>query len=58
VRGTVGVEPLPTGKTVCCARVSSHVEAKRLEAQAARLERQCGEAGFADVEVITDLAAG
>ncbi|WP_429344559.1 IS607 family transposase [Paraburkholderia sp. GAS42] len=46
------------GKTVCYARVSSHDKATQLETQAARLEKHCVDAGFADIEVVTDLGSG
>ncbi|ASL47828.1 hypothetical protein bAD24_III10555 [Burkholderia sp. AD24] len=46
------------GKTFCYARVSSHDQAKQLDTQAVRLQKHCEEAGFADIEVITDLGSG
>ena len=46
------------GKTVCYARVSSHDQAEQLKTQAARLEKHCVDAGFADIEVVTDLGSG
>ena len=58
VRATLGAEPAFTGKTVCYARVSSHDQAEQLKTQATRLERHCIDAGFADIEVMTDLGSG
>ncbi len=51
--------PIPAaGKTICYARVSSHDQRKQLLTQATRLERHCHRAGFANVEVVTDLGSG
>lgn len=58
VRATLGAEPAAAGKTVCYARVASHDQAEQLKTQAARLARHCAEAGFTDVEIITDLGSG
>lgn len=58
VRGLSGAAPAPVGKTVCYARVSSHDQSAQLQTQAARLERHCHDAGFADVEVVSDLGSG
>ena len=57
VRATLGVEPTAAGKTVCYARVSSHDQAEQMKTHAARLERHCAEAGFTNVEIITDLCS-
>jgi predicted site-specific integrase-resolvase len=46
------------GGTVCYARVSSHDQAGQLKTQAARLHSHCVGAGFADIEVISDLGSG
>ncbi len=46
------------GKTLCYARVSSHDQAEQLKTQASRLQKHCVEAGFADIEVISDLGSG
>ncbi|MGF6758107.1 putative site-specific integrase-resolvase [Paraburkholderia sp. GAS42] len=56
VRATLGAEPAVAGKTVCYARVSSNDQSEQIRTQAAKLERHCAEAGFTDVEVITDPA--
>lgn len=58
LRASLGTAPAPTGKIVCYARVSSHDKAEQLKTQAARLEKHCADAGFADVEVVTDLGSG
>jgi putative resolvase len=58
VCATLGAEPPVAGKTVCYALVSSNDLSEQLKTQAARLERHCAEAGFTDVEVITDLGSG
>jgi putative resolvase len=58
VRATLGAEPAVTGKTVCYARVSSHDQAEQLKTQAARLERHCIDAGFTEIEIISDLGSG
>jgi putative resolvase len=58
VRATLGAEPAAAGKTVCYARASSHDQAPQLQTQAARLERHCIDAGFADIEIVTDLGSG
>ncbi|MGA9918397.1 MAG: IS607 family transposase [Paraburkholderia sp.] len=55
---SLGAMPVRTGKTVCYARVSSHDQAEQLKTQAARLEKHCVEAGFTDIEVVTDLGSG
>jgi putative resolvase len=49
---------MPIGKIVCYARVSSHDQAEQLKTPAARLEKHCIEADFADIEVVTDLGSG
>lgn len=58
VRAAGGAAPAAAGKTVCYARVSSHDQAGQLETQASRLQKHCVEAGFADIEVISDLGSG
>lgn len=58
VRAASGAERAPDRKTVCYAHVSSYDQSAQLQTQAARLERHCYEAGFADVEVVTDLGSG
>jgi putative resolvase len=58
VRAAVGAAPAAAGKTVCYARVSSHDQAGQLETQAFRLQKHCVEAGFADIEVISDSGSG
>ncbi|WP_408182952.1 MULTISPECIES: recombinase family protein [Paraburkholderia] len=45
------------GKT-CYTRVSSHDQARQIDTQAARLQKHCEDAGFADIEVITDSGSG
>lgn len=47
-----------SGKTVCYARDSSHDQAEQLMTQASRLHKHCIEAGFSDIEVISDLGSG
>ena len=58
VRAKTGAATAAAGKTICYARVSSHDQSAQLLTQAARLERHCHEAGFAQVEVVTDLGSG
>ena len=58
VRVTSGAQRPAAGKTICYARVSSHDQSAQLQTQAARLERHCHEAGFSNVEVVTDLGSG
>jgi predicted site-specific integrase-resolvase len=58
VRIVAGAKTAGAGKTICYARVSSHDQREQILTQAARLERYCHEAGFADVEVVTDLGSG
>ena len=58
LRSSLGAPATPDGKAICYARVSSHDQAEQLKTQAARLERHCVEAGFADIEVVTDLGSG
>ena len=58
VRVASGAQTPAAGKTICYARVSSHDQSAQLQTQAARLERHCLEAGFAHVEVVTDLGGG
>nr|WP_246217280.1 IS607 family transposase [Paraburkholderia panacisoli] len=58
LRSGLGATPAPVGKTVCYARVSSHDQAEQLKTQAARLGKHCVDAGFAGVEVVTDLGSG
>ena len=58
VRATLGAEPAVTGKTVCYARGCSHDQAPQLQTQAARLEKHCLDAGFTDIEIVTDLGSG
>ena len=58
MRAAGGAAPAAAGKTVCYARVSSHDQAGQLETQAVRLQKHCVEAGFADIEVISDLGSG
>ncbi|AMV48253.1 IS607 family transposase [Paraburkholderia caribensis] len=58
VQAAAGAAPAAAGKTVCYARVSSHDQAGQLKTQASRLQKHCVEAGFADIEVISDLGSG
>jgi len=58
VRTGAGARTSATGKTICYARVSSHDQREQLLTQAVRLERHCQEAGFAHIEVVTDLGSG
>ena len=58
VRTASGTPASAAGKTICYARVSSHDQREQLQTQAARLERHCHAAGFAHVEVVTDLGSG
>lgn len=58
VRASLGLARPASGKTVCYARVSSHDQAAQLHTQAARLEKHCHEAGYTDIEVVTDLGSG
>ena len=58
VRSASGAQRPAAGKTICYARVSSHNQSAQLQTQAARLERHCHEAGFSNVEVVTDLGSG
>jgi len=58
VRVATGAHTSVAGKTICYARVSSHDQREKLLTQAARLERHCQEAGFAHIEVVTDLGSG
>ena len=58
VRAASGAAPAAAGKTVCYARVSSHDQAEQLKTLASRLQKHCVEAGFADIEVISDLGSG
>ena len=58
VRSASGAQRPPYGKTICYARVLSHDQREQLLTQAARLERNCHAAGFAHVEVATDLGSG
>jgi putative resolvase len=57
-RSSLGFPATPAGRTVCYARVSSHDQAEQLKMQAARLEMRCVDAGFTDIEVVTDLGSG
>ena len=57
VRGASGTPRPADGKTICYARASSHDQREQLLTQAARLERHCDAAGFAHVEVVTDLGS-
>ena len=58
IQSMTGATPAATGKTVCYARVSSHDQAEQLKTQASRLQKHCIEAGFAHIEVISDLGSG
>ena len=58
MRGASGTPRPADGKTICYARVSSHDQREQLQTQAARLERHCHAAGFAHIEVVTDLGSG
>jgi putative resolvase len=58
VRATLGAEPAAAGKTVCYVCVSSHDQAPQLQTPAARLEKHCQDAGFTDIEIVTDLGSG
>ena len=58
LRSASGAQRPAAGKIIRYARVSSHDQSAQLQAQAARLERHCLEAGFANVEVVTDLDSG
>lgn len=49
VRTVSGAQMPAAGKTVCYARVAFHDQRAQLQTQAARLERHCQEAGFANV---------
>ena len=53
-----GAQTPAVGKTICYTRVSSHDQREQLLTLAARLERHCHAAGFAHVEVVTDLGSG
>jgi predicted site-specific integrase-resolvase len=46
------------GKTIAYARVSSHDQKQDPERQSNRLQHECRERGFEDVEVIADLGSG
>jgi len=58
VQVATGAPTVTAGKTNCYARVSSHNQSAQLQTQAARLAQHCREAGFADVEAVTDLGSG
>ncbi len=58
VRTVADAKTAAAGKTICYARVSSHDQREQPLTQTTRLERHCHEAGFADVEVVTDLGSG
>jgi predicted site-specific integrase-resolvase len=58
VQAAGGAAPAVAGKTVCYARVSSHDQAEQLKTQASRLQKHFVEAGFADIEIISDLGSG
>ena len=45
-------------KVVAYARVSSHDQKADLERQKQRLEQHCQEAGYANLEILTDLGSG
>ena len=57
VRSASGAQTSAAGKAICYARVPSQDQSAQLQTQAARLERHCHEAGFAHVEVVTDLGS-
>jgi predicted site-specific integrase-resolvase len=57
-QAAAGATPAAAGKTLCYARVSSHDQAEQLKTQASRLQKHCVDAGFADIEVISDLGSG
>ena len=53
-----GAQAPTAGKTISYARISSHDQSAQLQMQAVRLETHCHAAGFAHVEVVTDLGSG
>ena len=58
IRTASGAPTPAAGKTICYARASSQDQREQLLTQATRLEQYCHAAGFAHVEVVTDLGSG